>query len=138
MPLLTIAGHELGHHLENINPALYAEMMDKLVPFLKNIPEYRARMERAGYTGRELADQNVLRELVNDFIGDSFQRPDFLQKLAEQEPQIFKRFTKQAVAWLDKLIAKAKQLTGYVVDQHLADLEQARAIVADAMARFGR
>ncbi len=141
-PLLVSAGHELGHHIELQNPQLYGQMADGVMNLIREYPKffeaYRARMDRAGYRGRQLQDVNVHREIVNDFIGDCFKDPKFLQLLAAREPKIFKRFAKQAMFWLDKLIAKAKTLTGYGVDQHISDLEAARGIVADAVAKFSK
>ncbi len=141
-PLLVSAGHELGHHIELQNPQLYGQMADGVMNLIREYPKffeaYRARMDRAGYRGRQLQDVNVHREIVNDFIGDCFKDPKFLQLLAAREPKIFKRFAKQAMFWLDKLIAKAKTLTGYGVDQHISDLEAARGIVVDAVAKFAK
>lgn len=135
MPLITILGHELSHHMELTNPQLYKAMERQILALVQNEAGYLKKMSERGDA---LNEATFNRELVADFIGDCFTRPDFLQKLAQAEPQIFKRFAKQAVAWLDKLISKAKTLTGYDVDKHISELEQARLVVADALARFGR
>lgn len=132
---LAIAGHELSHHLDLTAPGLYKQMVAKLQPLFQRIPEYAKRMAARGDAVNE---ETFNRELVGDFIGDCFTKPEFLDQLARREPEIFKRFARLAKTWLEKLIAKAKTVTGYGVDQHIADLEAARKIVADALARFAR
>lgn len=124
-PLLVVAGHELTHHIANTHPVLYQELQDKLVPLIQQHQQYYERMQARG----DQLDQGTFkRELIGDFAGDALADPTFLESLARQEPNLFKRFARIAVSWLNKLIEKAKgaALKGYGVAQHVSDLEAAR------------
>jgi hypothetical protein len=143
LPALTVAGHELGHHIQLTHPGLYQDMADALIPLMQNVEQYRAALARKGYqdrrTGR-VEDATLYSEIINDFLGDNFGRKEFWEDLKRREPNLFKRLARIVKAWLDKLIAKLKgaKPKGFESEQYFSDLEQARAVVANALVQAGR
>ena len=134
-PMQAIAGHELAHHMMAVSPELYRAMERAILPLVHN---ERGYMKIMAARRDAMTEETFNKELVADFIGDCFTKPEFLQKLAAREPEIFRRFARLAVQWLDKLIAKARALAGYDTNQFISDLESARAVAAEALAKFGR
>jgi hypothetical protein len=135
-PMLTVAGHELWHHLRETHPGLAREFIEAVTPLLRDIPKYQRRLERMGVgqvdpSGRVTASEaQAIDEILGDFMGDSLSEPKFLQGLAEQEPNLFKRFARIAVQWLDKLIAKLRNAASGVrtfgSSEFITDLETAQ------------
>ena len=123
-PMLTVAGHELLHHIKETHPGLYAELVAAVGEM--DVEGYRSRLTDPAYAGK--SDAQITEELLGDFLGDSLADPAFLKSLAQQEPNLFKRFARIAIQWLDKLIAKLKggEMSRYNVDEHIADIEAAR------------
>lgn len=79
-------------------------------------------------------------ELIGDLLGDSFVRGEFWQMLNEREPALFQRLGRAVVRWLDKVLDKLRGagMRDYGSARHFSDLEKARNMVADALARFAR
>lgn len=140
MSPMAIIGHEFSHFLESANPELYQDMMDKLIPLMQNLPEFRQYLKQHGY-GPELLrnpDRTMKVELVGNLFGDEFTRPEFWNRLAAEEPGLFKRLARVLVNWLNKLLAKLKGLKGYESEQYFSDLTKARTAVGEALAKYAR
>ena len=134
IPALAIAGHEISHHIERTHPVLYTEMMDALMPLMKDVEAYRKRLANRV----ERTDEaTTMRELAGDFLGDNFNRPEFWNQLASKTPEVFRRLARVVKNWLDKVLGKAPA-KGYGVEGQFADLDKARQVVAEAVARYGR
>jgi hypothetical protein len=135
-PMLTVAGHELWHHLRETHPGLAREFIEAVTPLLRDIPKYQRRLERMGVgqvdpSGRvTVSEAQAIDEILGDFMGDSLSEPKFLQGLAAQEPNLFKRFARIAVQWLDKLIAKLRNAASgvrtYGSSEFITELETAQ------------
>lgn len=135
-PMMALAGHELLHHIASVHPGLYADFKREAFALLKNSAQFRAQLERNGYDN--LTDDLVTEEMFADVLGDAVLDPVFLQQLAKAEPNLFKRFARTAAAWLEKLIAKAKALTGFDSAQYVTDLTEMRHQLLNLLRDAGR
>ena len=131
--LLSVAGHELLHHLRLTHPALYDELKAALWPLMQNTAQFRVRLERRGQAKADMAE-----ELIADFVGDNLARPGFWATLKQREPDLFTRVARIVRAWLDKLLARLKSVPGFASDPYFTDLEQARHVVASALVDAAR
>lgn len=133
---LAIAGHELLHHIKAVHPGLYADFVAQARTLLRNSEQFRAELARKGYAN--LTEAIVAEEMFADVLGDAVLDPAFLQQLAKSEPNLFKRFARTAVKWLEKLIAKAKALTGFDSAQYVTDLMEMRERLLNLLRDAGR
>jgi hypothetical protein len=133
---MAIAGHELLHHIKAVHPGLYADFVAQARALLKNSEQFRAELARKGYSN--LTEDVVTEEMFADVLGDAVLDPAFLQQLAKSEPNLFKRFARTAVKWLEKLIAKAKALTGFDSAQYVTDLTEMREQLLNLLREAGR
>ena len=135
-PMMALAGHELLHHIASTHPGLYADFKREAAALLKNNEQFRAELARKGYA--DLTDDVVTEEMFADVLGDAVLDPAFLKQLAKSEPNLFKRFARTAVKWLEKLIAKAKALGGFDSAQYVTDMEAMRHELLNLLRDAGR
>ena len=139
-PLLTIVGHELGEVIFRNHADVFSGLMDRLIPMMRGLPEYQSRLDVIlSAHGRKPSGQALaLKELANDFIGDQLSRPEFWDRLAGQDRNLFRRVAQLAIRYVDRALEGLRGLTGYGVEQHFTDLEQARRVVAEALQRYAQ
>ncbi len=95
---LAIIGHELLHTLRRSNEAIYKPLLARVLPLMKNVPEYRAWMQEAlTAEGETLTDDELddltHEELIGDFLGDHFMDAKFWTEV----------FRGQERSWVEKV-----------------------------------
>jgi hypothetical protein len=134
--MLAVAGHELLHHIRLVHPGLYSEFFDNAYGLLKNSAKFRAWLEANGYG--EMTEAGVSEELFGNILGDALLDENFLNLLAKQEPNLFKRFARRALEWIKGLIAKAKAKPGFGSSEFVTDLEAMRDHLAGLLRESAR
>ena len=138
-PVLAVIFHEIGETMRTTHPALYRELVDALTPLMQDFPEYAGKIGAAQRKlGRELTDFDARAELVNDFLGDMATKPEFWDRLAAENPSVFKRTARIVLQWLDRAMEKLRGLgiTSFNRERYFSDIEQARNVVHEALQRF--
>lgn len=129
-PLLVIAMHELGHHMQFNHPAQWRQMyfvaLDNISASAKAAHE--AMKADLGYTPDQFAG-----ELMSDIMEEAGARESFWNKLAEEHPSAFAN----AVAKIRDIIAAIKTVFAanpqFKLSKHLKSIERMDAAIANAM-----
>ena len=133
---LVVVGHELFEHLKISDPKLYAEMMSALEPMVKGLDKWHQMLSDAYGKQTNLPEPPLShseKELVANFIGDSFADPDFWQRVADKEPALFVKLGRIVLDWLNKLLARLKGFGSY---QYFTDIQKAHDVIASGLAKF--
>jgi site-specific DNA-cytosine methylase len=129
-PLLMIAMHELGHHMQHNHPAQWRQMyfvaLDNISASAKAAHEaYKASL---GYTPDQYAG-----ELMSDIMEEASTRESFWSRLAEEHPTAFAN----AVAKIKDIVAAIKAVFSsnpqFKLSKHLKSVERMDAAIANAM-----
>ncbi|MBT7913533.1 PLxRFG domain-containing protein, partial [Candidatus Bathyarchaeota archaeon] len=104
----TIA-HEFVHSLEKKSPALYRYLSSKMDEYVAD-GGYEAHRNRlnGNQAFEHYSELQTKKELIGDFVGDAFSDPDFLQKLAEDNPSKFKMVLNSFMAFLGRITDKLR------------------------------
>lgn len=125
-----VIGHELSHHLEQDNPKAYRDMVIALMPIIKDAEAYRKKKDLD-----ELSEATLIKEIVGDIMGDNFTDQKFWNKVAEHNPNAFRKIADSIITWLKRLVTNAK-IRGLGSEQWVTDVEKAQDIVAKAVAQY--
>jgi len=130
--IMAIIGHETMHQFEVQHPEEYKELVKALKSNVKNYKTYSDKLKRVrGVLGaEELTDTEVFDEFVADFSGDQFQNGEFLEKLSQENPNLFNKLVKI----LADIVRKLKSITNRA-EKHIIDVEKAQA---DLLSAFGK
>jgi site-specific DNA-cytosine methylase len=129
-PLLMIAMHELGHHMQHNHPAQWRQMyfvaLDNISASAKAAHEaYKASL---GYTPDQYAG-----ELMSDIMEEASTRESFWSRLADEHPTAFAN----AVAKIKDIVAAIKAVFSsnpqFKLSKHLKSVERMDAAIANAM-----
>jgi hypothetical protein len=129
-PIVLAAAHEWGHVLENTHPELHAELVRE-VERQGRLPDWMAEMRRRGY--QNAGHEAAVRELTNDAIGDAFADPDFLNKVADRNPGVFRRVADAFIKFLDGFLGKFRNLGS---NRYLRDVQAFRDRLADVLEKY--
>jgi hypothetical protein len=136
-PLLSVAAHEWFHQLESDRPDLAGELRDE-VKRQGRLNDYGAKLRKDAAAGGEdpgvIDDKTVLSELTADAVGDAMTDPDFVDRMAKENPSLFAKFAAHLKAYLGKVISKLKSLGS---SKYLDDVQGFRDHLADVMKRYG-
>lgn len=127
-PVVTVAMHEFGHNLETRYPDLYEPL--------------RAEIQRQSADGlaffkfdAKIADDAVaVRELTNNAIGDALSDPQFLRRMADENPTVFQRVATTIMEYLDSLLEKV----GYRSERYLEDVAVFRDMLAATLTEYNQ
>lgn len=136
---MAVVGHEFGHWLKKNHPDLHDEFTKRIMPTLRGIDRHaRERRERDAKHGQAyiLTDKEALEELTSDVWGDFFTDPEFHADFAEREPSFYKRFAQALIKYIDEVVAKIGALRPLGSSAFIADMEKARSIAADTLAKL--
>lgn len=129
--LLFVLGHELGHTLRMDDPALWRQMAQELQPLVRNWSAYRSKLSDPRYAA--LTEEEQAEELFGDVIGHNFLNELFWKEMGEQNLSLFRRVARKAIQLLNKAL---RLISGQNVPRYIADLKQARAIVAKTLLKY--
>ena len=131
-PSHVVLGHELSHHIEADNPALYRELLDALDPLLKDHAKYRMM---SGMLPGARKDA-IKKEMIGDLMGDAFADGQFWRQVGEQNPSLLKRLADVVTRWINDLLNKVRGKPGLGSSAFVTDLTEARRVLADVVARY--
>ncbi len=126
-----VMGHELSHHLERDAPEIYADMVEALKSIIVNDQGYRNKYDIPASE----TDANITKEIVGDIVGDNFTKPEFWNKVAEYNPNAFRKIADTVISWLKNLALKAKT-RGFGSERWVTDIVKAQDIIAKAVAQY--
>ncbi len=130
----SIAGHEMVHHLEVAQPALFkrldATLRTQLVRQDLARENYRAYYEQGG-------DLNVRREIYADLMAESMSDPDFWRKMGQQEPGLFMPLARSVWNWFQAVVTALKR-QGWEASLYFREVQRAQNALAAAMVEFAR
>ena len=129
-PHLFTLAHELWHHLEADYKELAKSLRKELAPLIKNWAQMNGKYQSYGYKPHRFFDEHI-----GDFLGDSFQDPDFLNNLRKRNPEAFADFTTKALEWLNDVFEKLKGWTMGGTD-HIRDIQSARDMLAEGLDKY--
>lgn len=129
-PHLFTLAHELWHHLEADYKELAKSLRKELAPLIKNWAQMNGKYQSYGYKPHRFFDEHVA-----DFLGDSFQDPDFLNNLRKRNPEAFADFATKALEWLNDVFEKLKGWTMGGTD-HIRDIQSARDMLAEGLDKY--
>ena len=130
-PTHTVLGHELSHHMEQDSPELYSALYDSLEPIIKDIPKYA---DMYGYGGKP--NTAIRKEIIGDLLGDNFNNESFWRQVADNSGGKFKKIANKILRWIDGVLAKLRGAKAFESDQFVSDVEQAREVLAIAVAEY--
>lgn len=136
-PLLTVAGHEMVHQLRKDAPDLYAEL-EAEVRRQGRLDDYGADLNaraRASGESRDVDPRLVAEELTADATGDALSDPEFIERMAKQNPSLFRRLAQRLMNFFDSLTRKLRDLGS---SKYLDDVEAFRTKLADVLERYGK
>lgn len=143
-PLVYVAGHELLHLLrrdhKDIYNKLYRLALDEFKPeqvamFTHNLDRARQRNKQTGATTEDLVHE----EMIANFIGDNFARPEFWNSLYKESPTILQRLALMVRNFVTSILkAASAKLKGYGTEHYFKDLERMRAAAVEALAEYAR
>jgi hypothetical protein len=129
-PHLFTLAHELWHHLENDSKTLAKSLRSELAPLIKDWAKLNGKYKSHGYDKDRFFDEHIA-----DFLGDSFQDADFLNKLREKNPEAFADFSTKALEWISGVLEKLKGWTMGGTD-HIRDIKAARDMLAEGLHKY--
>ena len=136
----TIIGHETLHAMRKEQPALYNSLLRAANRNIKVevFNEYRDKLKRNKFLqGRDINQDYVVEEMLADYLGDQFSKPEFWESLAEQRPSLFKRLVAFVKAFLDDVITNFQGMKNFQSDQFFLDVQKMRDVAVKAMAQYG-
>ena len=125
-----VIGHELSHHMEQDAPKVYRDMVDALMPLIKDVDAYKEAKELD-----DMPRKRVIKEIVGDLMGDNFTEQKFWNKVAEHNPSAFKKIADTIISWLKRLVTDAK-MRGLGSEQWVTDVVKSQDIIAKAVAQY--
>jgi len=133
-PAHVVLGHELTHHMEVNAPDAYNRLIGAMNGLLRNHAEYRA--ERGIHDA--ISDEDIIKEMVGDLMGDNFADRRFWHLVAEQSGGAFQRIATAVKEWLDSVARLLKEAVGFGSNQFVNDVNKARLILAQALSDYAR
>lgn len=140
-PVMFTIGHELTHSMRRTDADTYMSLLAQIKRYMRSgaFEEHRQRLdERYAKAGLKPIDADLMdEELVADIAGDFFTEPSFWDSFAENDRVGFDRVVAAVKRFLDNilLVLGGKQRPAGT-DLYLSDIEGARTVVAQAMAKY--
>lgn len=139
-PYLLVLGHELTHRMELDAPHLYERFRDAVMPMVmagawRRYQNNLHAMQAPGET--PFSYDQMVSEMLANFMGENFMDKEFWQQVAGREPSLFVRIVNWIKNFLDQALAIFKK-NKTLADTMFADVQQARAAAAEALADFMR
>lgn len=129
-PLVTVAGHEFGHFLEQNHPDLHEQLLAE-VKRQGDLDNYSKKLGKEGYQSPD--EKLAARELTSDAIGDALTSDTFLHSLAEKQPGVFRRM---AEAFLNYLSRVTRRMPGLGSNKFLSDVNAFRDKLRDVLGQL--
>jgi N12 class adenine-specific DNA methylase/predicted RNA methylase len=143
-PFVYVTGHELLHLLRKERPDIYY----RLYQIAKQEFDQEAVQEFGTLLTNFAARNELLRlpeldkiheEMLANFVGDQFARPDFWSKLSKTEPETFLDLARMVYDYLRRLLTMAKGRLGvgsYRSSEYFRDVERMRDAAGQALSEY--
>lgn len=141
-PLVYVTGHELLHLLRREHPAIYNTLyrmaLDEFKPeqvaaFTKKL---KSSYERQGIN-TAVSQDLVHEEMLANFIGDNFARPEFWNALYKQSPSLMQKLAMLVRNFVTSIL-KAAKLKGFGSEHYFKDLERMRTAAVNALSEYSK
>ncbi len=121
-----VAGHEFMHQLKKRYPSLYQQIVDNVITTDES---WAAYLETRKNIPNDVKGEEALKEeFYADFAGDQWTNAEFMQKVADKAPSIFKQVFDIFKKILDKM-AQTFKATPYIKDVKRAQDALAKVMV---------
>lgn len=133
-PHLSILGHEAAHQFAKDQPALYAELVEAVRPYV-DAQRYGTEFAQSA-VARDLKDHAKIREeFVGEILSDGFMDPGFWKAVGDANLTLLRRLG----ALVSELIDRIKASTGYTkrTERYLTDYNRVMQIAGEAFGRYG-
>lgn len=131
-PVVHVAGHEFTHQLKKDRPDLYRILEDEWERQGRKA-EWAAEADKRGYRPHEFSE-----EALADGVGDAMADPEFMERMAQQNPSAFRRIAEAFKAFLDNLLAKLGRIRDHGSAKYWQDVQAFRDKLADVLDRYAR
>lgn len=125
-------GHEFTHSVGFSHPELLDELKEVIKPLIKGDKDYLDQLNesrrKAGL--KDLDPDELHEEIIADYIGQRILKPDFLEKLAKEDPKLFQKIAAVLREWIAKIKDALKTSHG---ESFVSDLDKADAAVLKMM-----
>lgn len=130
-PLIQVAGHEFIHSLKRTHPDLYNFLSDCLKRNVVDFNTYFDELKRDNPDIKFTAERGA-EELYGDFVGDQWTKPEFWEKLSQENPSL----TRRLADFINSILEKIKRaIKRYVPasEKYFKDINYAQDVIAKVM-----
>ncbi len=136
VPLLQVAVHEFGHDLRKDRPDLWKELGDHMEQN-GDIDAYLAQLKKnakaGGFDPESVSRGEAHDELVSDAMGDAMVDPEFLERLAKNNPTLFAKVAAYFKQALDRILSRLKDMGS---NKYVRDVQAFRDKLEDVLTRY--
>lgn len=133
-----VLGHEFLESFRLTHPEVYQALAAHLRPLLRNVEEYRQRLDTARgeqpFQGR--ADTALAeKEIIADALGDALAKPGFWKRLGNERPDLFRAVANAFRNFLNWVLTR---LGSFNSNRYVADIAKAEQMLANALAEVAQ
>ncbi len=137
----TIIGHEIVHSMKTEAPKLFEQLFEAATKQNIKTSAFKDYQKRLGETyllrNKKVSNREIAEEMIADFVGDRFARPDFWESLAKQDRSVFNRVAAFVKYFLTDLINSLGNIRNYQADEFFNNVIKMRDATVDAIAKYG-
>lgn len=133
-PVLAVVGHEMLHVMRRDAPRVYDWLTDRTRGFISGNSEYKASLDakRAKQGLGPLSEDTGIEEQHADVNGDLWMEPSYIDSLAKEQPEGFRKVSAAVIKFLNDTIAKVGRLNPFGSAKYVTDLERVKGLYAKA------
>lgn len=135
-PLLAVAGHEMVHDMRAERPDLYKELADEIEKqgdLDRYLTQLKKNASASGFDPESVSRTEAHEELVADAVGDAMVDPDFIERLAKNNPTLFAKVAAYFKTALDRILSKLKDIGS---SKYVRDVQAFRDKLEDVLKRY--
>jgi len=137
-PELAIAGHEVLHVLEQMNPAAGKQLRERMRAYLKDgVVAHRQAREYAASGFQDVSIEKAEGEVLADINGAMWLDPQFWRDLARADRSLFRTVAYKFMELASKAV-NAMRSARFDVSQLVIDVAAVRAIMVDTWAQHAQ
>lgn len=133
-PVLAVVGHEMLHVMRRDAPRVYDWLTDRTRGFISGNSEHKASLDakRAKQGLGPLSEDTGIEEQHADVNGDLWMEPSYIDSLAKEQPEGFRKVSAAVIKFLNDTIAKVGRLNPFGSAKYVTDLERVKGLYAKA------
>ena len=132
-------GHELGHEIEVHDPQTFKAISKLLLDALNEgeLGKLTDAVKRRHASNKvPISEGELTGEVVGDLLGEAFEDPALLEKLAKKNPTVFAKLAKFAMDVLNKIVNYLRQ-SGPSLRDRVQDYEQLQDRLVELLSKYG-